>query len=187
LDDGTLFFNSSDALVPSASGGQQNVYEYNDGQVYAISDVASGYPSFFMDASASGEDVFFASANEVLPGLPTSGNVAVYDARVDGGFPVSISTPSCESGDGCKPAPSSQPSLFGAGPSETFKGPGNLAPPPAVAKPKPKTVKCPKGRHPSHNKSKGKHPSHNKCMKSKHRKRKSKAKRSAHTNRRTRS
>ena len=34
LEDGTLFFDSSDALVPHASDGRQNVYEYEEGQVH---------------------------------------------------------------------------------------------------------------------------------------------------------
>ena len=62
LEDGALFFDSSDALVPHASDGRQNVYEYEDGHVYAISNVAGGYESFFLDASPNGENVFFASA-----------------------------------------------------------------------------------------------------------------------------
>ena len=38
LEDGTLFFDSSDALVPHASDGRQNVYEYEHGHIYAISE-----------------------------------------------------------------------------------------------------------------------------------------------------
>ena len=54
LEDGTLFFNSSDALVPHASDGLQNVYEYENGHIYPISNVAGGFESFFLDASADG-------------------------------------------------------------------------------------------------------------------------------------
>jgi WD40-like Beta Propeller Repeat len=66
LEDGSLFFDSGDELVPHASDGRVNVYEYENGQVYPISDVAGGYESFFLDASPSGNDVFFASADQLL-------------------------------------------------------------------------------------------------------------------------
>jgi hypothetical protein len=147
FDDGTLFFDSSDALVPHASDGRENVYEYENGHVYPISDVAGGYESFFMDASADGNNVFFGSADQLVP-QDTSNSVVVYDARVGGGFPVNSAPPSCNNGDSCKPPPAPQPGLFGAPGSATFSGPGNIAPAVKVAlvvKAKAKSVKCKKG------------------------------------------
>ncbi len=41
-ESGVLFFDSADALVPHATDGQPNVYEYENGHVYAISDVSGG-------------------------------------------------------------------------------------------------------------------------------------------------
>jgi Tol biopolymer transport system component len=152
-EDGTVFFNSTDALVPHASDGRENVYEYEDGHVYPISDVAGGYNSFFMDASANGDNVFFATADQLLP-QDASNNVVVYDARVGGGFPVTVSSPSCDNGDSCKSPPAPQPALFGAPGSATFSGPGNIAPvtvTPAV-KTKTKAVKCKKGYEKKKNK-----------------------------------
>jgi hypothetical protein len=146
LDDGALFFDSADALVPHASDGRQNVYEYENGHIYPISNVAGGYESFFMDASANGDDVFFGTADQLLP-QDTSNNVVVYDARVGGGFPVTVAPPSCDNGDSCKPPPSPQPGVFGAPGSATFSGPGNITPvvTGAVVKAKAKSVKCKKG------------------------------------------
>jgi hypothetical protein len=151
LDNGTVFFDSADRLVPRASDGLSNVYEYEDGRVYAISNVAGGSESFFLDSGngPSGEEggnVFFATGDQLLPEDP-GGNVVVYDARVDGGFPVETSAPSCDNGDSCKPPPSQQPSVFGTPASATFSGPGNISipPPPAAVEPKAKTVKCKKG------------------------------------------
>ena len=69
-----MFFDSSDALVPKASDGRLNVYEYEDGHVHAISDVAGGYEAYFMDASPDGSNVFFATADQLLP-EDTSNNV----------------------------------------------------------------------------------------------------------------
>jgi hypothetical protein len=140
IEAGTLFFDSSDALVPNANDGRQNVYEYEDGQIHAISDIAGGYESFFIDASANGEDVFFGTADQLLP-QDTSNNVAVWDARVDGGFPVTAAAPSCDNAASCKPPESPRPAIFGAPPSTTFSGPGNTTPgAPAIVTPRKKTA-----------------------------------------------
>jgi DNA-binding beta-propeller fold protein YncE len=137
LEDGTLFFDSSDALVPNASDGRRNVYEYEHGHVYAISNVAGGDESFFLDASPSGEDVFFGSADQLLK-EDTGDNVIVWDARQDGGFPVPPAAPSCDNGDSCKPPPSQQPSAFAPTGSATFNGLGNFSPPKTAVTPKKK-------------------------------------------------
>jgi hypothetical protein len=145
-DEGRLFFGSFDKLVPGANG-LQNVYEYEEGSIHPISNVSGGYGSFLLDTSASGGDVFFATSDQLLP-QDKSNNVVVYDARVDGGFPIPPTAPSCDSGDSCKPPESAQPSAFAPTGSATFNGLGNFSapPPPAVVKPKPKkkTVKCKK-------------------------------------------
>ncbi len=173
-EDGTLFFDSRDALVPHASDGRKNVYEYKGGHIYAISDVAGGYESFFLDASPNSANVFFATADQLLP-EDTSNDVVVYDARVGGGFPVTVSPPPCNNGDSCKPPPTPQPALFGAPASATFSGAGNLTPEPSSQTPKVTSkiaVKCKQGRKLSHGK----------CVKrSKARKRRAKTKK---TNRR---
>jgi hypothetical protein len=147
LENGTLFFDSYDELVPYANDDRQNVYEYEDGHVYAISNVTGGSESFFLDASASGNDVFFATADQLLP-QDTGNTIVVYDARVGGGFPIAASAPSCDNGDSCKPPPSAQPALFGAPATATFSGPGNPIPAtPAPAKVTPKKLaKCAKGK-----------------------------------------
>jgi hypothetical protein len=140
LEDGTLFFNSSDALVPGASDERQNVYDYHDGHVQAISNVSGASPSFFLDASASGRDVFFATADDLVP-QDTGTNVVVYDARVGGGFPAAVSPTPCTGTDSCKPSPAPQPEVFGPPASGTFSGLGNLPPAtPTSVTPKKKTA-----------------------------------------------
>jgi len=140
LADGSLFFDSKDALVPHASDGRQNVYEYEDGHVYAISNVAGGQESFFLDASPSGQDVFFGSSDKLLP-EDTGNNVVVWDAREGGGFPVTVAPQACTTAEACRAASPPTPGVFGAPPSATFSGPGNITPPPpAVVKPKPKSL-----------------------------------------------
>jgi hypothetical protein len=146
-EDGVVFFNSSDALVPHASDGRQNVYEYENGHVQAISDVAGGFESFFLATDPSGNNVFFGSADQLLP-EDTSNSVVVWDARVGGGYPVANTPPPCNSGDSCKPPPTPQPALFGEPASATFSGPGDIATPPppsGFGEATKTTVKCGKG------------------------------------------
>ena len=153
LADGRLFFNSSDGLVANASGGQENVYEYEAGRVYAISDVAGAHESFFMDASGTeegggeGGNVFFATSDDLVP-QDTGNNVVVYDARIDGGFQPPTAPAACTSGETCKPSPPSPLAAFGPPATATITPPDNLAPPsPAVVKLKSgsESVKCKKG------------------------------------------
>jgi NHL repeat len=179
LADGRLFFDSRDALVPHASDGRQNVYEYEDGHVYAISNVAGGQESFFLDASPDGQDVFFGSSDKLLP-EDTGNGVVVWDARAGGGFPVTVAPQACATAEACRAASPPTPGVYGPPPSATFSGPGNVSPPPpAVVKPKAKVVKCKKGEVKKKVKKK------ETCVKKP--KEKSKAKKSAHTNRRAHS
>jgi hypothetical protein len=142
LANGTLFFNSKDALASGSSGGRRNVYEFEDGAVHAISAVSGGFESFFLDASPDGRNVFFASADRLLPEDP-GGNTVVWDARQDGGFPVTATgSEPCESGEACQ-RPAATPPAVGPPASATFSGPGNpapVSPAPAIVPPKPKTT-----------------------------------------------
>ncbi len=150
LDDGRLFFQSSDALVAQASNGRQNVYEYEPGGVGSCSSGAScvslistgtsSENSYFLDAGESGRDVFIITRQQLVA---QDGDEAldVYDARVDGGFSTA-SPPPC-SGEACRPAVTPAPEIYGAPPSATFTGPGNPPAQPATTAPaaKTKTVK----------------------------------------------
>ena len=86
-DDGQrVFFDSSDALLPAATNGKQNVYEYESGAVYLISSGTSEDISTFADASPDGDDLFFTTRAQLVPEDGNS-NSHLYDARVGGGFP----------------------------------------------------------------------------------------------------
>jgi len=134
-DDGSrLFFSSPDPLVPGLAGGSVKVFEYEDGSPQIISGMGSNGNDVFLDANASGGDVFFAT-REQLVSEDGDELVDVYDARVDGGLPAPrASTPPC--GDGACQGESGPAPLFSTPTSATFAGVGNLAPPPS-AKPKP--------------------------------------------------
>jgi hypothetical protein len=147
-DGGRLFFNSDDALVPHDVNGTEDVYEYEppgvtcttasaayaeqaQGCVGLISSGTSSSESGFLDASESGEDVFFLTSERLLPqDFDTS--LDIYDAHECSEASPCLATPTlappaCTTGDQCKPAPSPQPTGFGPPSSQTFSGAGNLA------------------------------------------------------------
>jgi hypothetical protein len=145
-DGGRIFFDTADPLVPQASDGLRNVYEWEDGTVYLLSSGKSLHDSFFLDNSESGSDVFFATTDGLVPG-DTDGAYDVYDARIPhpGDNPPPAAVP-CE-GSVCQ-GPSRVPAPLGAPASATFSGLGNIAPEHAAkpaAKPKPNATKCKKG------------------------------------------
>ena len=158
-DQGRLFFNSVDALVPQDVNATGDVYEYEPtgvgdcsahsvrfvasegGCVSLISSGSSARSSAFLDASQSGDDVFFLTSEALTPQDIDSRN-DVYDAHVcSDASPCiaqgAVAVPPCASEASCRPSPTPPPGIFGAPSSATFAGPGNLVPePPAPAKAK---------------------------------------------------
>ena len=162
-DGSYVFFDTAESLVPQATNGKVDVYEWEtDGMGSCrevsgcVSLVGSGQDplsSFFLDSSENGSNVFFGTHARLVPqDTDTEGDL--YDARIcepENGNPC-IQPPSAESkqceGDACDnppPAPIEQtPAML------TFSGPGN---PPATPEPKPEVKKtCPKGKKLSHGK-----------------------------------
>jgi hypothetical protein len=123
-DDGRLFFDTLDALSPRDTNGQVDVYEYENGEAHLITGGFGAESSVFIDASASGDDVFFATRDQ-LASADQDEAVDLYDARV-GGLPNIARPPACSSSDACKPGPTPQPAVFGAPASATFSGAGNV-------------------------------------------------------------
>jgi hypothetical protein len=128
---GRVFFQSPDALVSRDGNGQQDVYEWTPSGVSLISSGRSQNPSFVLDISASGDDVFFATA-EGLRAADTDGGYDVYDARVGGGFPM-LDVAEC-AGDACQGAVGGSLSLPAPG-SARFSGAGNQQPPASEPEP----------------------------------------------------
>jgi hypothetical protein len=101
------------------------------GCIELISSGTSSQESAFLDASESGDDVFFLSAARLTPQAPASG-YDVYDAHLCGAgwacaAPHPVGVAPCESASECR-----APSLSGAGAGSTpasasFEGTGNLA------------------------------------------------------------
>jgi hypothetical protein len=167
-DSGRLFFNSSDALLPADSNGTEDVYQYeplgigsceaetatyspvSGGCVDLISSGTSDKESAFVDASASGEDVFFLSSAKLGP-ADVDTALDLYDARVGGGAAPPVEPVEC-SGDACQ-LPAVPPNDQTPG-SLTFNGAGNV-------------LECPKGQLPKNGKclkqkGKRKHKKHHK-------------------------
>ena len=171
-DDGRLFFDSPDALVPQATNGLNDVYEYEPvgdgscaetnvtfgahsrGCVNLISAGTSSGESAFLDASENGDDAFFLTSSR-LAATDYDTSYDVYDAHVCSTevpcVSVPVSSPPCISGDSCKAAPSPQPEVFGATPSATFSGTGNV-----VEEAKPKSASKSKSRRKPKKKAKSK-------------------------------
>lgn len=123
-DDGSrLFFSSPDPLVAGLSGGSVKVFEYEHGATQLISGMEGGGKAVFLDASASGNDAFFETREQLVP-TDVDELADVYDARVDGGLPVAVSQAPCQ-GSACQ-GPPAQPPLLSAPLSSTFIGSGNL-------------------------------------------------------------
>ncbi len=156
-----IVFYSQAALAEGAEEGKENVYEYEGsensvepnapGSVYLIAaNVEKAENDISLDST--GADVFFETLDRLSPSNVDT-KINIYDAREDGGFPVSIHE-AC-TGEACQGSPSSPPA-FGAPSSATVDGNGNLAPPGPVAPqqmgvPSPTKKKCSKGRTLEHN------------------------------------
>jgi hypothetical protein len=125
-DGGQLFFETREALLPLDTNGQIDVYEYENGHLHLISTGTSSRQSAFIDASENGNDVFFITRQRLVPQDSEEEARVIYDARVEGGFPVPVSPPACTTADACRAPVSPQPSIYGAPSSQTFSGEGNL-------------------------------------------------------------
>lgn len=149
---GRLFFNSSDSLIPVDTNGNEDVYEYEpihtgpaatgcyessfafistkDGCVDLVSSGLGFEESAFLDASSNGSDVFFLTA-EKLVSQDVGTGFDVYDAHeCSPGSPcpktLPVGVPECVSAAACRAAAANQPQIFGAPPSATFTGVGNV-------------------------------------------------------------
>jgi hypothetical protein len=145
-DDGAyVFFNTPKALVPQATNGELDVYEWHEG--HGISLIGSGQDpsnSYFLGASPDGANVFFGTHARLVPG-DTDSLGDVYDARICTASEPCIAAAAsreglCE-GDACS-HPAAAPSDATPA-SATFSGADDQAPSPP-ATPRGKTCVKPK-------------------------------------------
>ena len=123
----------------AGSGGLQRIIgcyrSSNGGCLSLISSGESPTDSEFIDASADGTDVFFATNSSLLPQDP--GLIDIYDARAGGGYPPPPNLLAACEGEACQGplAPPNDPTPS----SSAFEGAGNVAAAKKRAKHKKKT------------------------------------------------
>jgi hypothetical protein len=135
-EDGSyVVFQSDDALVPQATLGYTNVYEYHNGQVSLISDGQdhTGEMGRF-GIDGSGEDIFFTSADQLVP-QDGDTQIDLYDARINGGFPAPPATAECKD-EGCQGALAPAPLLPSVGSVSQAPGENVVEPQSAATKTK---------------------------------------------------
>jgi hypothetical protein len=157
---GRVFFTSEDTLVAGDANDDPDVYQWEAqgagtctkvaGCVDLISSGRAKEGAGFVDASLSGDDVFFITDESLVGSDP--GSFDLYDARVGGGFPLPDPPIECN-GDSCQPLPS-EPATPALG--TLVAGLGN---------PKVHYFKYPR---PKHHKKKHKHRKHKHGRASKH-------------------
>jgi hypothetical protein len=142
-----IFFTSDQPLVPQATTGRRQVYEWeregegtctgppaaspvNGGCVFLLSSSLGDGEAVFLDADATGDNIFFTTRAQ-LASEDHNEQVDVYDARVGGGFPHLVTQ--C-TGTGCQGAAPTA-AAFATPPSATFSGGANFAP-----QPRPSTI-----------------------------------------------
>jgi hypothetical protein len=143
-----VFFDSNDTLVSADTNHQEDVYEWErvgtgscqaseaheGGCVSLISGGVSSEGSQFLDASENGDNVFFLTRQQLVPG-DTDQEVDVYDAREGGGI-AQATAPAC-TGTGCQGVPAATP-IFATPASVTAEGVGNFTGPSEAPAVKPK-------------------------------------------------
>jgi hypothetical protein len=126
-----IFFTSAANLAPEAENKATNVYENSGGNVYLISggsdaSKVNGSPAVtLLGTDTSGQDAFFLSEAKLVPQYGDT-QVALYDAREEGGFPAPVLEPGCF-GEACRGPSGSAPPYRSPG-SVSQTGGGNLSP-----------------------------------------------------------
>ncbi len=145
-DDGSrVFFESNDQLAFNDNDSKQDVYQWEElgagppegkceesdasfdpvsgGCIDMISSGDSATGAVFVDASASGDDVFFTTSSSLVGSDP--GLIDIYDARVGGGF-AEPPPPEPECDDSVTPCqPLVPPPPGPSAPQSVNPGPGN--------------------------------------------------------------
>jgi hypothetical protein len=145
-DEGRLFFNSPDDLVPAASNHKEDVYEYEPdgvgtcesatgGCLALISSGSSDRESAFLEATGDGSSAFFLTEANLLP-QDTDTAFDIYDARTCTGASPCLTDPAppaegCSKTETCRPAGPPVTMSGGATGTAAFSGPGNQPAPSA--------------------------------------------------------
>ncbi|MET0557928.1 MAG: fibronectin type III domain-containing protein [Solirubrobacterales bacterium] len=154
--DGRTFFSTDDPLVPRDTNRAQDIYEYTEGKAQLITSgtgpaleagLGDQTTPGLVSVSANGNDVYFASIDNLVTQDHNGATIKIYDARTGGGFPAEREQAKCVAADECHGAGSSPP----AAPADrTSAGFGT----PKKAKAHKKAKKHRKAKHKKHHKKK---------------------------------
>jgi hypothetical protein len=138
---GRLYFNSSDDLVPAASNHREDVYEYEPsgvggcqsvtgGCVASLSGGSSDHESAFLEATPNGGSVFFLTEAQLLP-QDTDTTFDIYVARECAETSPCLTPPQekdepCAETETCRPAQPAQPVVGGPYATTVPLPPGNV-------------------------------------------------------------
>jgi len=126
-DGNTVFFESTEALVPRDVNHARDVYRWQAGKGVALISTGQGRAeSSLFAASRDGSNVLFTTREQLLPEDENGSAIRIYDARVNGGFPPPESrvTEPC-AGDVCQGAPAAAPAPPQVA-SSSLNGGGNV-------------------------------------------------------------
>jgi hypothetical protein len=130
-DGSVVFFKAPDVLALGAVSGNNNIYEWQRGQVFLLAtgpeakeEFGDGSSVEIFGATPSGDDVFIRSASKLVP-QDVDSVADIYDARVDGGFaPPEPELEPCNPEVNCRGAALVAP-LASSPASAVFSGGGN--------------------------------------------------------------
>jgi hypothetical protein len=111
LDDGTFYFDTPNALVPTDTNGFGDVYQWRQGTFDLLSGGTTPTASTFGDVTADGGDVYIRT-NQQLVGQDIDQSLDVYDVRVEGGLAGqrgSTPAPPCGNESECRDQPALSP------------------------------------------------------------------------------
>lgn len=157
VDDGRVFFTSSEQLVLRDTNQLEDAYEWDERQTALISTGLDTNDSGMLTASADGRDAFFFTRQSLAPQDENGGAMKIYDAREEGGFLYNPPPRPCVASDECH-GPGSQQAAPPA--INTIEGTGE--PQPAIGGKKPKAKGCAKGKVKRHGKCVKAHKNHKK-------------------------
>lgn len=142
-NDGRLFFDSTDRIVPADRTGALDVYEFHAGTVSLLSAGRGDQASFLAENSDSGRDVFILTRSPFVAADKDGAELDMYDVRAGGGFPNQPAPINC-AGEDCQGAADAPPAAAALG-STAVAGAGNVK-----AQPKKHHKKAHKKNHRKH-------------------------------------
>jgi hypothetical protein len=127
-NNGTVYFTTPNPLLPEDRDGANDVYAYNDGDLWLVSRAIPGTSAHLLDVTPDGKTVFF-STNDALVPTDTDNAVDVYMTREGAGFPYTPPPvpPVCAGIESCHAGVPATPTQSSPG-SSAFEGRGNEKP-----------------------------------------------------------